>query len=160
MTKPGLDPTKAKRKGSEGHAPHIRSCSKVHACAASTAAQHCVTHRGRRKSPDGHSPTMHSDSRDRRWKSHQPKQAAGHGGGSGVSIGVVVAAAGGIGRLSCAPARCQMCTDLARPRFCAQARLEQRGSRSRRPRSRSSETAAGRTGKWSSWLSHRSRSSK
>ena len=79
---------------------------------------------------------MHSDSRDRRWKSHQPKQAAGHGGGSGVSIGVVVAAAGGIGRLSCAPARCQMCTDWARPRVGARAAPdpEHRSPRPCRPR--------------------------
>ncbi len=40
---------------------------------------------------------------------------------SGSSSGVVgvVAVVGGGGRLPCVPTRCQMCTDLARPRFCA-----------------------------------------
>ena len=84
--------------------------------------------------------TQKLESHNRHWKSHQPKPATGNGGGSGVSIGVVVAAAGGSGRLSCAPARCQMCTDLARARVGAHAApdLEHRSPRSCRPGSRTS----------------------
>ena len=108
-------------------APHIRSCS---------GSRLCVLHRLHSTSRS----TQKLESHNRHWKSHQPKPAAGNGGGSGVSIGVVVSAAGGSGRLSCAPARCQMCTDLARARVGAHAApdLEHRSPRSCRPGSRSS----------------------